>query len=274
MPLAARRGQVAGPAFAAALAALAGSGLAGSARAGGAPGAQPPILAAARDPAWAPDGRRIALSIHDRIWTLDPDGSGARPLVRWPRGVEALERDPAWSRDGRSVAFAARTTSESGFDLYAVDVRAGTPRRLTAGAGDERWPSWLPDGGLVFARHERGQWDLFRLPAADPGAPEERLTATPGDDLQPAVSPDGRFVAFVSTRDALDGGRDLWLLQLAGGVVDSTAGPVRPAPEPIVRDRGAEAAPAWSPDGTRLAYAVTADDDGSIRVVTVDLRTS
>jgi gamma-glutamyltranspeptidase len=234
--------------------------------------AQPAPLVGARDPAWAPDGRRLALSILDRLWTFDPDGGDPRPLARWPRGVEALERDPAWSRDGRTIAFSARTGAETGFDLYLVDAREGTPRRVTTGAGDERWPSWTPNGALVFAAHERGQWDLFLLPGgADAAAHPERLTDTAADDLQPAVSPDGRLVAFVSTREAADGARDLWLLQLSGRVVTSASGPARPAPEPLVRERGAESAPAWSPDGTRLAYAVTADDGGSIRVVAVDV---
>lgn len=233
--------------------------------------AQPAGLTGARDPAWAPDGRRLALSVLDRLWTLDPDGAHPRPLARWPRGVEALERDPAWSRDGRAVAFAARTTAGTGFDLYVVDGPGGAPRRVTAGAGDERWPSWTPDGGLVFAARERGQWDLFLLRAADAEARPEPLTDTPADDLQPSVSPDGRLVAFVSTREAADGARDLWLLQLSGRVVASASGPVRPAPEPVLRERGAEASPAWSPDGTRLAYAVTDDGAGSIRVVAVDV---
>ncbi len=38
----------------------------------------------------------------------------------------------------------------------------------------------------------------------------------------------------------------------------------------LVGERGAESAPAWAPDGTRLAYAVTRSGAGSIRVVEVD----
>ena len=44
----------------------------------------------------------------------------------------------------------------------------------------------------------------------------------------------------------------------------------RPDPTPLIRDRGAESSPAWAPDGARLAYAVTQDGAGSIRIVDVE----
>jgi gamma-glutamyltranspeptidase len=263
--------------------ALASAGLAGGAAAGrpaaqGVPSAAgavtAPGLVGAHDPAWAPSGRRIALSIRDQLWTLDPDGGHPRVVVRWPDGAAGLERDPAWSTDGRRIAFAARIGS-AGFDLYVVDARGGAPRRLTGLSGDERWPSWLPDGRLVFAARERGQWDLHLL---DPARPNqniehpnvERLTDTTTDETEPRVSPDGRLVAFVSTRDAADGEADLWLLELTGRVVVTAAGPVRPDPEVLIRERGAESSPAWAPDGGRLAYAVSDGSAGSIRIAEVD----
>ncbi|MEO5820550.1 MAG: gamma-glutamyltransferase, partial [Vicinamibacteraceae bacterium] len=56
-----------------------------------------------------------------------------------------------------------------------------------------------------------------------------------------------------------------------GRVVASTGGPARPEPEVLIRERGAESSPAWAPDGGRLAYAVSQDGGGSIRVVDVDV---
>jgi gamma-glutamyltranspeptidase len=236
--------------------------------------AQPPTspsLVGAHDPTWAPDGARLALSLFDQIWTLNADGRDARAVVRWPRGAGALERDAAWSPDGRRLAFAARMDA-AGFDLYVVDARGGLPRRVTDSAGDERWPSWTPDGRLVYAARgaDGGPWDLFALTFdPSPAAAPERLTSTTADETEPRVSPDGRLVAFVSNRDAPDGEADLWLLELSGRVALGPGGPARPDPVPLVRDGGAEWAPAWSPDGRRLAYAVTRDGAGSIRVVDV-----
>src|SRR6186713_3429437 len=56
-----------------------------------------------RDPAWAPDGKRLAVVILDRIWMTAPDGRDARELTR----VAESEREPAWSFDGKRIVFVA-----------------------------------------------------------------------------------------------------------------------------------------------------------------------
>lgn len=234
---------------------------------------QAPPVVGAHDPAWAPDGTHVALSLRDQLWIVATSGAAARTVARWPGSLEAVERDPAWSPDGRTMAFAARVDG-AGFDLYLVDARGGAPRRVTALAGDERWPSWTPDGRLVFASRAGGSWALFATagPVTDgPGPAPERLTDSRGDDTEPRVSPDGRHVAFVSTREAPDGESDLWLLELSGRVVLGAAGLGRPPVIPILRERGAEWSPSWSPDGRRLAFGATRDGSGSIRIVMVDL---
>ncbi len=57
------------------------------------------------NPAWSPDGRRIAIvgninSTHD-IYVMNADGSGQRRLTRTTDPLSS----PAWSPDGRKIAF-------------------------------------------------------------------------------------------------------------------------------------------------------------------------
>ena len=65
----------------------------------------------ARDPAWSPDGRRLAFSFLDQIWIADKDGGSARPLrpdstavERYPAWSEATHRDRSQNADNRAVS--------------------------------------------------------------------------------------------------------------------------------------------------------------------------
>src|SRR5688572_4038210 len=132
------------------------------------PGRAQSDITGLQDPAWAPDGKRIAVSYLDRLWTMAADGRQAKPITG--EGA-AIEREPAWSSDGTRLAFSSHRGE--GFDIYVVSVKGGPPVAVTTMPGDERWPSWTPDGRLVFAHRDdkpQGraadpglQWDLFAI---------------------------------------------------------------------------------------------------------------
>jgi len=114
--------------------------------------AQAPV--GVQEPAWAPDGRRIAVSYLDRIWTMTPEGRQGKAVMAGDG--TAIEREPAWSPDGTRLAYAA--DRGDGFDIMVVAVKSGVasgaPVAATTLPGDERWPSWTADGRLLYQRQE------------------------------------------------------------------------------------------------------------------------
>ncbi len=232
-----------------------------------------------RDPAWSPDGRRIAASWFDRIYTFASDGRDARPLVAaWPqtqgdRRARIDERDPAWSKDGARVAFAA--DRGEGFDLYVAPVRGGLPERVTTLPGDERWPSWTPDGRIVFARRSAepiaaagadtglAQWDLYIV---TPGQAPVQLTHTDANEIQPRVSPDGTRILFASDRDSEERDLDLWVMPLT----PSTDADGKERARRVTHARGIDGYASWAPGGDRAAFFGVRENVGSVWVVPVD----
>lgn len=201
--------------------------------------------AGVQEPAWSPDGKRIAVSYLDRIWTMTSDGKQARaitqdlgtsePQARKPASPQdvVIEREPAWSPDGHRLAYAV--DRGTGFDIVVVNLKngvaAGHPVAVTTTAGDERWPSWTADGRLVFAHRDAPpfgrtadpslQYDIYisaPISGSDAWQSPLPLTETTDSETHPRVSPDGTKVAFVSERDSEDD-LDLWWMPVPAAAI-------------------------------------------------------
>ena len=129
-----------------------------------------------------------------------------------------------WSPDGQRVAFAANRGS--GFDIYTASLKSGEAEPVTAMPGDERWPSFTPDGRIVFAHREPApkgratdpglQWDIFQIaPVTGSSAWQVPvpLTETADSETEPRVSPNGERVVLVSNRESEDD-VDLWAMSM------------------------------------------------------------
>lgn len=158
-------------------------------------------------------------------------------------------RNPAYAPDGR-LALSIRG------DLW---VRSGTGdaarwTQVTSGPAWDRQPAWTPDGAwLVYASDATGDGDLYRVAVGPAGAtaPPERITTSSEPEMEPSVARDGSIV-FAKGRT---GRTTLWIRTAAGVERRLTKG-----------DNGAERWPAWSPDGSRLAYAAIKEDRTRLRV--------
>ncbi|HVT58891.1 MAG TPA: winged helix-turn-helix domain-containing protein [Thermoanaerobaculia bacterium] len=166
-------------------------------------------------------------------------------------GVPANAIRPAIAPDGTRVAFSWNGGAGHDLRLYVALLGAGAPIAVTthggtAGASDLD-PGWSPDGTLIaFSRQARGACELLTVPAL--GGPERRLGPCGNDDAtRISWSPDGRWLA-TSLRDAAPGAGPARLRLLSPATLESRA--LTTPPPGIYGDYN----PAFSPDGTRLAF--------------------
>jgi len=147
----------------------------------------------ARQPAWAPDGKRIAFQGYAdgtwHIYVINADGSSLRALTSGPFD----DREPSWSRDGNRIAFSSDRSGN--YDVFDLDVAGGTVRQLTNGPANDYAPAYSPVNATIAFVSERddrrGIWAVDTATAA-----ERSMAPAAGAVSAPSWSPDGARVIF------------------------------------------------------------------------------
>ena len=219
-----------------------------------------PVSAAAVPPVAGADGF---------AFLEDPAGDAHAQVYYYrlgDRSVRELTRGTArhghlvWSRDGRHLAFFGTDRDGASYDIYTVDIAAGTaPRLIVAGHASPWYPlDWSADGRhlLLLAAPGRGTGTLFIADVASgstaPVDPSGKLT-----DVRAArFAPDGRGLYVVS-----GAGSEFAQLHRLDLVTHQTSDLTATIPWDVDEFD-------VSVDGRYLAYVV--DEDGRSRLTVLD----
>lgn len=165
------------------------------------PDATNPVdLGAGYDPAWSPDGSRLAYTAPTgngrEIWVMNTDGSNQVRLTT----NSADDRHPAWSPDGSQIAWASVVTN-SDWEIWVMNADGSNKHAITNNAYDDNYPAWSPNGNLIAFSYRDGccsDYDIYTMQSN--GNQRTRLLDNDYNDTDPNWSHDGTMIVW--TRDA------------------------------------------------------------------------
>src|SRR4051794_13753713 len=201
-----------------------------------------------RDPQCAPDGKSVAFVVsqidvkedkpgNGHIWTIGIDGQNERQIT----SSTESESSPRFSPDGKYLSFtSSRPGKAKGNQVWLLDRSGGEAFQLTETKGRLQGYEWSPDSKKL----------ALTIGDPDPDAPDPTTGAAPageggGRGKAPKPIVIDRYKYKQDVQGYLLSGRHtyVYLFDIATKTLDR-----------LTKSKADESAPAWSPDGTRIAF--------------------
>ena len=218
---------------------------------------RPPASIRNSDPAWSPDGSKIAfMSDRDNdieIYVMEANGSHQKRLTNAP----GRDAHPSWSPDGSKIYFQS-PRSDPMPQIYVMNADGSGQKQLTQNAGFSGVPLCSPDGSkILFQVNENptlepSHWQIYVMNAD--GSQQTNLSKNAANDQVPRWSADGRRILFFSD---ISGKDQLYVMDADGSHRAR-----------LTNDAFNNHTGVWSHDGKKIAF--TSDRDGAWEIYTSD----